>query len=171
LNQGNTVQAEIGDDDTFKLEKVQPGRYRVELSVGSGAYVKSLRMGAMEADGNVLDVLNGAGGDPLTLVVSAATGEISGTVSDSKGPVRSAMVMLMQDGSNDSEATNTDPNGRYLLPHLRPGKYKLLAGSEGAESMMNSRALEEYEEMVATVELHAGDKITQDLAQIPPGKL
>jgi hypothetical protein len=79
--------------------------------------------------------------------------------------------MLMQDGSNDSEGTSTDANGHYTLPHLRPGKYKLLAGGEGAESMMNSRALEEYEDMVATVELHAGDKITQDLTQIPPGKL
>jgi protocatechuate 3,4-dioxygenase beta subunit len=165
-----TPQAEIGEDDSFKLENVEAGRYRVQLSLGNAAYVKSLRLGAVETDGDILDVRNGSGGGVLTLMVSTATGEINGTVSDSKGPVADAMVVLLAESGNESEAMSTDPGGHYSLKHLRPGKYRLVAGGDEA-MMMNRGALEEYEDFVATVELHAGDKITQDLKQIPAGKL
>jgi hypothetical protein len=91
-------------------------------------------------------------------------------VSDSKGPVAGAMVVLLPESGNESEATSTDPGGHYSLRHLRPGKYRLVAGGDEAMTM-NRSALDEYEDLVATVELHAGDKIIQDLKQIPAGKL
>ena len=60
--------------------------------------MKSLRLGVAEGDGDVLDVRNGPGGDALTLVVSARTVEISGTVTDYQGPANGAPVMLFGEG-------------------------------------------------------------------------
>jgi hypothetical protein len=125
----STVTAEIGADDSFRLERVPAGRYRVELW-GHDAFVKSLRLGAVETEGDILDVRNGAGGGALTLMLSTATGDIEGTVRDSKGPVAGAMVLVMRDAGGFSSSTVTDAGGRYLLPGLRPGTYKLLAADD-----------------------------------------
>ena len=89
------LQTEIGAANSFQFEKVQPGRYRVELNDVMDAYVKSLSLGSVQVDGDILDVRNGSGGGALTLTISADTGEISGIVSDSKGPVAGVMVMSM----------------------------------------------------------------------------
>jgi len=44
--------------------------------------------------GAKLDLRNGAGGAAMTILVGAATGEVSGTVRDEKGPVAQAPVTL-----------------------------------------------------------------------------
>lgn len=108
-----------------------------------------------------LDARNGSGGDPVTLLVSANWGEISGTVSDSNGPVANAVAVL---GGNTF--VHTDSSGHYSFSSLRPGTYKLLAGGEELDE-----DLEEFEDAIVTVEVHAGDKITQDLEMTTPGKL
>jgi len=68
------------------------------------------------------------------------------TVSDSKGPVSGTVVMVMQD--RVSSSATTDSKGHYSMTALRPGTYRLLV----------------------TVEVHAGDKITQDLKMAAAGK-
>jgi hypothetical protein len=156
----STAQSEIGADDSFKLEKVQPGQYRVELRGSGGAYVRSIRLGAVEVDGDILDLRNGSGGGSLTLLVSAATCEISGTVSDSDGPVAGAMVEIAQDESSFFLGMVTDSSGKYSRTGLRPGKYKLLAVDEKTVNM------QDYDDLFEAVELHAGDKVTKDLNQI-----
>jgi hypothetical protein len=161
------AQAEIGDDDSFKLEKVPPGQYTADVYLGS-VYVKSLRLGAVEGD--TLDVRNGSGGAARTLLVCAARGEISGTVSDSNGPVSGAKVIVMRD--RVSTGLTADSNGHYLAPNLRPGTYKLVAGDERVEDLWShSTEMEDYEDAAVTMEVHAGDKITRDLKFVPSGKL
>jgi hypothetical protein len=163
------MQAEVGVDDTFRLESVQPDRYHVSVFLGM-AYVKAVSLGTVESDGDTLDVRNGAGDGSLIVLLSAARGTISGTVSDSKGPVSGAMVALMRD--HFSREVSTDANGRYSLPDVHPGTYKLVAGDERVRDLWrDSDALADYKDVLVTVELHAGEMVTQDLKLSSAGKL
>ncbi len=158
-NIGNTI---VASDDTFTLEKVQPGRYRVTVGGVSG-YVKSLRMGETESQGDVLDVRNGGAG-PLTVTLSSNFCEISGMVSDAKGPVADAAIVLArsEDRTNPRiERSKSDGTYKFRVP---PGKYKLAAVDEEAMSWgFQGPDQEDYE--TEAIELSAGDKIAKDLVQ------
>ena len=162
------VQADIGPDDSFTLEKVQPDRGPVSVVLGD-TYVRSVRLGSVESDDRMLDVRNGSGSAPLTVVVSVAWGEINGTVSNSAGPVAGATVMLIEErGANGA---TTDSSGHYSIEHIVPGKYQLVASDERARELWGrSFDLDDYKDGLVSVEVHAGDKITQDLKQILPDK-
>jgi hypothetical protein len=111
----------------------------------------------------ILDLGNGPGGDLVTVMVSANWAGIGGTVTDANGPVSGATVIV---GGNIF--IRADAKGHYELKALRPGTYKLLSSNT---SEMTQEELEDYEADIVTVELHAGDKITQDLKLSSAGKL
>jgi hypothetical protein len=154
------VDSKVGDDDSFTLERVQPAKYRVVLN-GTSGYVKSVRAGDAETDGDILDVRTGAPG-PVTVTVSSNFCEISGTVSDSKGAVKNARVLLVsQEDPSVTQSSGSDSSGTYKF-RVPPGKYKLAAVDEDALTWgMLGPDLDDYE--VESVELSAGDKITKDL--------
>ena len=163
---GQSVSVELGADDSFRLEKVQSGRFRVTVSGGSG-YVKSVRAGMTETEGDLLDVRNGSAG-PVTVTVSSNFCELSGRVNDSKGPVANATVVMF--GPSGSWNTQADSSGTYKFTRLPPGRYRLVALEDGASVLRRSEDLDDYENFVESVDLGAGDKITKDLKQRPPGK-
>jgi len=140
---GMPIQGEIADDDSFTLEKVLPGRYRV--SVFWGPYVKSVRLGSNETEGDILDVSNGAAG-PVTFTLSVQTGSISGTVSDANGPAAGAQVTLSAE-MHPLETTMTDKDGKYQFESVQPGKYKIAAGDGDPENIV----------------VRGGEKLTKDL--------
>jgi hypothetical protein len=153
------VDSKVGDDDSFTLDRVQPAKYRVMLN-GTSGYVKSVRAGDTEREGEILDVRSGSPG-PVTVTVSSNFCEISGTVSDSKGPVQNAHVMLVsQEDPSITQSTQSD-SGTYKF-RVPPGKYKLAAVNEdGLDWGMYGLDLDDYE--VESVDLSAGDKVTKDL--------
>ena len=158
------LSAAIGADDSFTLESVVPGRYHVSLSWGP-AYVSAVRVGETVTEGDVLDVRNGPAG-AVTLTVSSATCQISGTVNDSSGPVANAHVILVPQAGEVmfTRSTSAKPDGTYTFTGLRPGKYQLAAVDEGFyPNGRSDNALEDYEDVAARIELRAGDKLTQDL--------
>lgn len=161
---GQEPLAPIGADDSFTLEKVQPGRYRVSISWGT-AYVKSVRAGETESLRDILDVRNGPAG-PLTVTVSANFCELSGMVSDSKGPVADAEVSLVpaEDPSN-SRVARADSAGVYRFTRLPPGKYKLIPGEQRGlvNRQFPGQDPDDYDDGAESVDLAAGDKITKDL--------
>jgi len=152
----------VAADDAFTLEGVQPGRYRVTVAGVSG-YVKSLRIGEKESEGDVLDVRNGGAG-PLTITLSSNYCEVSGTVSDAKGPVADVTIVLgwSEDRTNPRIArSKSDGTYKFRVP---PGKYKLAAVDEDAMTWgFQGPDLEDYE--TEAIELSAGDKIAKDLVQ------
>jgi len=160
------TQAHVGADGSFKLDNVSPGHYRVS-TMWNGVYVKSMRLGQSGIDGNVVDI-GGAGGGTLTVLLSSAVGEISGVVTDDKGPVAQVPVAAIV---TDSGApmfpgmTMTGDDGTYRLTGLAPGKYKLLA----TEDNLWSRAQDDDTEEAETIEIGQGDKLTRDLKLRPAG--
>jgi len=158
----NGANASVDTDDTFTLRGAQPGKYRV-MVMGLSGYVKSLRAGDTEVDGDVLDVRNGAPG-PLTVTLSSNYCEISGTVSDSNGPLADATVLLSPvDQPRNTKSASSDSSGNYKL-RVAPGKYKLAAMDQEAMSWgMEGPDFDDYQ--TETVEVSAGDKVTKDLVK------
>ena len=147
-------------DDRFTVTSVQPQRYRVELN-GMSGFVKAVRVGDTETDGDILDLRNGSPG-PITITVSSHFCEVSGTVSDSKGPVADVSVILssVEDGSN-SHVGSSNASGGYSF-RVPPGKYLLaVIDAEQFNWGMQGPDLEDYEPL--KLDLSAGDKITKDL--------
>jgi hypothetical protein len=151
---------DLGADDSFTFEKMQPAKYRVEV-LGLSGYVRSIRAGDVVTDGSILDARNGAPG-PVTVVVSSKFCVVSGAASDDKGPLTGAQVILqsLEDPTNVQFA-QSDSAATYKF-RAPPGKYRLALVDPGAVSWgMQGPDLEDYQPQ--TVELSAGDKITKDL--------
>lgn len=165
---GQYLETDIAADDSFTLEKMQPGRYHVALTGASG-FVKSVRAGETETDGDILDVRNGSAG-PVTVLVSSNYCEVSGTVSDSKGTVAGGSVVLAPaEGSSSFQIAPVDANGTYKLGHIAPGRYKLLAVEDPSAPMANGGAgLDDYEDSIENLDLRPGDKVAKDLKRLPP---
>ena len=160
---GQYLNADVAADDSLTLENLQPGRYHVSLT-WSPAFVKSVRAGSTETEGDILDVRNGPPG-PVTVLVSSNFCEVSGTVTDSKGPVPGGSVVLVTaEAAPSFHAVPTDSNGAYKLTHIPPGKYRLAAVDDPSVAMANRGAgMDDYEDVTETLELRAGDKVTKDL--------
>jgi hypothetical protein len=163
---GGASPAAIAPDDTFTLEGLHPGRYRMRITWGP-AYVKSIRVGSSETEGDTLDLSNGAAG-PVTVTISSQTCEVSGTVTDAKGPVEGANVGMLRDG-DDGDFTwmaATDASGTYRFSNLVPGKYKLLAAdADTLQQAHQGENLDDYADIVESIDLRPGDKLTKDLRQ------
>jgi hypothetical protein len=157
----------VGADDSFTLEKVPPGRYR--LSVSWGPYVRSVHQGSVETEGDILDVRNGSNG-PLTVRIGSVRAEISGVVTDSEGPASGVAVALLAErpdgGFMPFNMGSTDKDGRYRFQNVTPGRYGVLAGGNDAISQVQrSQDADDYKDIVEVVEVHAGDKLTQNLTK------
>ena len=162
-NQG--MSAEIAIDDSFTWKRISPGRYNVALSWGPG-YVRSVRVGSTETEGDVLDLSNGGGG-PVVITVSSLTCEVSGTVTDGSGPAANAQVMLLSEsGRHQYDRTaSTKSDGTYRISGIPPGKYKLAAADDEFpfNPMQPAEALEDNRDVAESIELSPGDKLTKDL--------
>ena len=160
---GSKATGEIGTDDSFTLEKVMALRYRVAISWGPG-YIRSVRVGDRETEGDVVDLSNGPAG-PLTVMVSSNVCEVSGTVSDTQGPVVQAQVALSRtEAPADIRFAHTDSSGAFTFGGLPPGKYKLLPIDPGAEGWEFAGGdFEDYADVLENLDLRAGDKVTKNL--------
>jgi protocatechuate 3,4-dioxygenase beta subunit len=147
--------AELAADGSFRVEGMAPNRYRVTASWGP-AFVKSMRLGTTVIEGNVLDLLHGSGGAPLSVLVSSATGEISGIVRDDKGPAAGKVSLWAVDGElyRFPMINFAGSDGAYRLSGLAPGKYKLAATGDNDP---------EDDDTTEVIEVQAGDKLTRDL--------
>jgi len=158
-------QAEIAADGSFAWKDVPPDRYDVTVS-WMPAYVKSMRYGDSQIEGEVLDVRNGVSSGVLNVRVSSATAEISGVVRDDDGPVAGAVVAIVM--ATDSyanpfrPASITGPVGAYSWQGIAPGKYKLVALAHTRLPYMPAPS-DECLDAAETIEVRANDKLTEDL--------
>ncbi|MCU1235270.1 MAG: carboxypeptidase regulatory-like protein [Candidatus Solibacter sp.] len=156
--------SDVGADATFQWNGVRAARYRVMLSWTSG-YVKAVTLGSNQVVGNVLNLREGAGGAAVTVLVSSAFGSISGTVFEGDNPAAGARIALLRDdfvSLGDVTFTMTDGVGAYRIDKVRPGKYRIAAVEEN-DNGPRAGNLDDYEDILARVEVGARDKVTKDL--------
>jgi hypothetical protein len=156
--------ADIGDDGSFTVERVAAGKYQVSIG-GYPAFVKSVRVGQTSEDGPMLDIRSGVAGQAVTVTLSSATGNISGVVSDDKGPFAGARVVVRDTSNrNITQGAMSAADGAYTIKNLPPGKYKVLVLDEGETNLMTSEAnLDDFDDRAETVELRAKETVTRDL--------
>jgi hypothetical protein len=107
------------------------------------------------------------------VLISSAVGEIAGVVSDGNGPVANARVAMSLDDRNAERPevilATADAAGNYRFGDLAPGKYYLAAVDDG-DAAAAKGMLEDYQDVVAEIEIHADDKLTQNLTRHAPAK-
>lgn len=161
-----TRPAKIAEDGSFLLEGVAPDTYRINLSM-PGVYVKANLVGNVLKDGSMLDLRNGASGQMLSVRLSSAVAELSGTVSRGNDAATGAQVALTMDDAASNgfyRFVNADAAGAFTIRGIPPGKYKVLALESGSDSpIVRGRLAEQYEAMAESLELAPTEKVTRAL--------
>src|SRR5262249_25109561 len=160
-------RAQVNSDGTFAFQQVAPGTYAVGTSGGyrrgRGQYVKSVRFGTREVVETGFTVTEGT--QPrLDVVLSSATGRIEGVVLDDKEqPVGGVDVVAIPRGSQHLRrfgfrVGGTDKNGGFVLPHLRPGQYRLFAFDRSDYTdYRDDEFLSEHESASVTADAQVGN--------------
>jgi hypothetical protein len=167
-NSGGAV-AQVEATGAFALDKVLPGRYRVNWNDGRG-YIKSMRLGQSEIAGSILDLSNGVAGATLTVVVSAQFSSVSGTV-DANGASTAGMIVALLPADQSSAAmirwqsSGIASDGSYSIHSVIPGPYHLavVAQDDLNGVMQGGNEWDEYAPVMETVTIAAGDQLTHDL--------
>jgi len=126
----------VKQDGSFELKNVPEGNYAVVV-YGEGDesrwYVKSARLGSDDVLEHGLEVEKGTGGT-LEIIISAARGQLEGSVTQDDKPAIGVGVWVVPDPETTfnrmrRRGTTTDQNGQFVLPGVAPGKYRVNARS------------------------------------------
>ena len=162
---GQMRMADVTEDAGFTIPKVMPGKYMVMVT-GYGSYVKSVRLGETSSDGPALNLNQGSGGAVVTVTLSSAYGEISGTVQDDKGPAAGAHVVV-RDARNSQpimRSVASGADGTYSMKSVAPGTYQLLVLDESESHTITSEpGTDDFDELAETVEVRAKEAVKRDL--------
>lgn len=170
----NTVVIQPKPDGTFTIANVSSAKLRLQvINMPESTYLKSVRMGAQEMAGAIIDLSGGVGG-PVEIVISAKAGQISGTVKDAKQePVANANVVLVPDSSRREQLhlfkqTAADQNGSFTVKGLPPGEYTLFSWESIEDGAWQDPAvLLKYESNGTKVKVEQGGTETAQVKMIP----
>ena len=159
----------VTEDASFRFANLQPGRYR--FVYGWRASVRSIRLGTVDMEGNLIDLTNGTGGAPLTVVLGPADAEITGIVRDEKGPVAGVPVAMINPGisqttTNATFGAVTGADGRFRFANVPAAKYVLFSPDENDRTLWAGN-FEDYAEVLAEVEVGMKGTIEKDLKRRP----
>jgi hypothetical protein len=133
---------------------------------GYGGYVKSVRLGETTSDGPVLNLNQGSGGAMLTVTLSSAYGEISGTVQDDKGPAAGAHVAIRDKNVSQPimRSVESGADGTYSMKSVAPGMYQLMVVDESESHKITSEPVaDDFDDLGETVEVRAKETVKRDL--------
>jgi len=140
-------------DGTFLFRNVQPGIYRIEADT-AGLYVKKPA---------TLDLRKPQSG-PIEAILSTGVARIDGRLDLPEGamPSLAATVVWMDEAKSRTEvsgdSTDVDSTGKFELPRLAPGKYRLFAIEGFDDSLWGSLELAAaLREKSVSVELHESE--------------
>jgi len=161
----------VKKDGTFELQNVEDGDYFFQLfSIERGWYVKSVRLGLDDVLAQGIQVEKGAIAGNLEVVISSASAQLDGFVTDSDGPVMGARVHIASDPRTPYnrlrlETVSTDQTGHFVINGIAPDKYRVIANSpppsDGAPAPSSDPQ---------TVTLAEHDRQTLRIAIVPPEK-
>lgn len=115
--------------DRFVVRDMPAGRYRIELpALEAPCHLAEVHVGSSPTSAGSVMV---DGTAPLTLVISAASGGLSGSVTTDSGQHATGVVILIHaEGEPGIQVARLDPEGRYRFDQVSPGPYRLVAPGE-----------------------------------------
>jgi hypothetical protein len=169
------------NDNELVLENVRPGRYWVEIDPSVG-YVASATYGGTDLLNQPLVIGAGGGGSAIEVVLRAESAQLEGSVeglptvnagvgSDVRagapagrpvGVTAAGYVYCIPQPDSDGRFTAGvfGPDGRFVIPQLPPGGYRVLAfqGQLRQLEYRNPDAMQVYNGRGPTVRLEPGQK-------------
>jgi hypothetical protein len=107
----------VKEDGTFVIKSVPGGRWKL-LAFGPQMYLKSAWLGNTEITHTAFDV--SAGTEALRVVLGTAVGAITGTA-----PAGEMVYAATEDPTQGQRVVQADQTGRFTLPQVPPGKYRV----------------------------------------------
>jgi len=134
----------VENSGVITIHGVSPEVYRVNVfNTPPGKYVKSIRFGDRDAKNGQIDLTSGVAA-PLNIVLGADGGSVSGTVENADGqPAMSAFVTVVPEGEEAGredllKQATSDPNGKFEVRDIAPGKYRVFAWEEVSDGAVQS---------------------------------
>lgn len=160
-------------DGTFEVQPLYSGNYRIAVAPPlQDAYLKAIRFEDRDVLATGL-LLDRAPSSPVTVVISANAGTVTGTVMNEKQqPVPNAVVALVPEGDRRSNTqlfknATTDRTGQFRIQAITPGNYKLFAWQDVENgAWQNADFLSMYEERGTPIEITEGETKTVSLPSI-----
>ncbi len=132
------AQGRAKKDGTFEIKSVSDGNYAVTVwGLESNWFVKSVRIGGDDILEKGLQLEKGSAGRTIEVVISSASAQLDGSVSDDDTPVAGAHVRVVPEPETPYNrfrvhSLRTDQTGRFSFVGLAPGTYRVLARHGGA---------------------------------------
>lgn len=164
----------VAPDGSFVFEKPGQADWEISLSgLPEGYYLDSATFGGVDLLRNAFNPADAPGS--LVLVrVGDSPGEVLGRVVDGRGaPFGGAKVTLVPEGTNGGrrdlyKSVETDAEGRFSLPAVPPGGYRILAWESIPESAeRNADFLAPYLGRGRYVTVERNGTVEVDLPLIP----
>jgi hypothetical protein len=146
-----------------------PGTYRLEGRDTGTWFIKGASYGDSDLLRQELVVVPGAGGSPIRVTVSNATGSLQGTV-NLKGNPSSAWIYVVPTGPSVQAvmSLHSGSSGSYTAAHLPPGSYQVVAFERRhSVNYRDPASLAAYSSYVHSLTVNAGDKPTLNLDAVP----
>jgi hypothetical protein len=156
--------ARVKKDGTFQIKSVSDGNYAVTVwGLESNWYVKSVRLGGDDLIEKGVQLEKASTGRTIDVVISAASAQLDGSVSDDDNAVAGAHVRVVPEPETPYNRSRvrtlkTDQTGHFSFIGLAPGTYRVLARYGGGAG---SRVLKSEPQ---TVTLSGRDHKTMQLS-------
>jgi Carboxypeptidase regulatory-like domain len=158
----------VSADGSFLLLDVKQDTYDIDLAgLPESYYLKSARLGTVEAVEDGLKIGGESPTLPLVLEVSMAGGQVDGVVRTGDGKSAcTSTVVLIPDGNRRSiqryyQSTEVDRSGHFVLRGIAPGAYRLFAFDNAGEiGYRDPGSLQPYENQGHPVQIGESDRRT-----------
>jgi hypothetical protein len=171
------------EDESFVLGNVAPGRYRVRVDTSVG-FVLSVESGGTDLQRQPLVVGAGAAPPPIEVTVrddgavvegtieGAGGSETAGTRAESSGQFQRMVYFLPTDSSGQWKQAFVFPDGKFQVPQLAPGTYRVLAFDRPQEDLeyASEEVMRQYDSKAQVISVVPGQKVQLRLALIPSGE-
>jgi protocatechuate 3,4-dioxygenase beta subunit len=123
----------VKKDGTFEIKSVGDGNYAISIwGPENNWYLKSVRLGQDDILEKGLQLEKGGSGRTIEVVVSSATAQLDGSVSDDDSAVAGAHVRVVPEpetlyNRSRARSARADQTGHFSLSGLAPGTYRVLA--------------------------------------------
>ena len=137
-------RARAKKDGTFEIKSVGDGNYAVTVwGLESNWFVKSVRIGGDDVLEKGLQLEKSSAGRTIEVVISTASAQLDGSVSEGDTPLAGAHVRVAPDPQTPYNrfrvrSLMTDQNGHFSFIGLAPGTYRVSArygGSTGSGAL------------------------------------
>jgi hypothetical protein len=155
----------------FSIAAQQEGSYRVKASgLPEGFYLKDARL-------NDADVLNGSAGfsasGNLNILIGQTTARVDGRVIDEQQHAVAGVeaILIPDDHRNRAELFKravTDHEGRFSIPGIAPGDYKIFAWENiETNSYFDEAVVQRFEQRGTRVRVTESSRTTVEVKRIP----